>query len=101
MIGQDATDDKEFEKRIAKELTRAFLTKILSEGIIDKKKADDIDYIRSVIKEELKECELKINNVVMIHNNFLEFAKDAIDKKEPMIALVLIATAVEQIINCY
>jgi hypothetical protein len=38
---------------------------------------------------------------VTIHNTFIEFAKDAIDKKEPMIALVLLATAVEQIINCY
>jgi hypothetical protein len=53
-MGLDATDDKEFEKSIVKEIARAVLTEKIAEGTFDIKKADDIDYVKSVLKDELK-----------------------------------------------
>jgi hypothetical protein len=76
------------------------LTQLLLNNLIDKTKIHDRDYLLSKLRNYSKEVESEdVFFVVIIYDEFIEAAKDAIKADKNEVAIILISTAIEHILN--
>jgi hypothetical protein len=103
-VGNDVealTEAIEHYRSFPTPLVLVVLREMFSRGIIDSERVDDIDYLRSVILENFDEIVPDVEMLTAIHNNFLDVAEYAIDADKPAVAVVLVATAIEHILNLH
>jgi hypothetical protein len=86
---------------VLKEFVPGILIQLLLNGMIDKSKISDPDYLWSKVINDMGEILGDIFYIVNAHKDFLEIAKIAIDTNKQMVAVVLISTTVEHILNCH
>jgi hypothetical protein len=86
---------------VLKEFVPGILIQLLLNGMIDKSKISDPDYLWSKVINDKSEILGDIFYIVNAHKDFLEIAKIAIDTNKQMVAVVLISTAIEHILNSH
>jgi hypothetical protein len=91
--------DKDEAKELFRDIAPSIIIQLILKGEIEKSKIHDREYILSKIRGG------KLNRdtffIVSIHDDFLEFARNAIESDNQMIAIVLVATAIEHLLNIY
>lgn len=92
--------DRMEAEKVFELLCPPILIQLILNNLIDKAKIRDRDYVFSKIKNYSKEVNSNdVFFVVTIHNEFVEAAKDAIKADRSEVAIILISTAIEQILN--
>jgi hypothetical protein len=86
---------------IAEHSVPIVLRTMLNRGLIDLDRTHDERYLWHVVMANLRDMLPYFQAVVEIQYDFLEVAQQAMDAGKPMVAVVLVATAVEQLINMY
>lgn len=76
------------------------LFKIIETGKIDKSRLDDLDYVRSVVDENLDLVD-DVRGQTNMCAGFLEAAEEAAEAKRTAVAVVLIVTVIEHQINYF
>jgi len=73
---------------------------LLAKNLIDKDKLTEKEYVFQVIKTN-QEIFDEVNILLRLHDDFVESAREALAVNRPEVAVVLIATAIEQITNLF
>lgn len=84
---------------VLKEFVPGILIQLLLNGMIDKSKISDPDYLWSKVMDDKSDILRDIFYIINAHRDFLEVAKIALDTNKQMVAVVLISTAIEHILN--
>ena len=82
-------------------LVLVVLREMFSRGLIAPERVNDPDYLWPVILKNFDEIVPDVEMATAIHDSFLDVAEFAIDADEPAVAVVLVATAIEHILNIY
>jgi hypothetical protein len=89
--------------QVAESLARmAFFSTIgvlIDSGELDLDIAQDLQYLHDLVWAKLDDVIPEMNLTLLVHVDFIEVATHAVDANKPQVALVLIATAIEQILN--
>lgn len=97
----DEESIRETSLHILRAVLPVYLANLLLHGRIDRGRLDDWEYLNEVIHANFDVLE-KSGIVHIIHEQFIATAAEAIAANRPFVAVVLIATAVEQALNqCY
>jgi len=94
----------ERQERLLEILMPAVLHALLTAGKLEEERLTDLQYLLEVLEEHNDVVEDVINNTPVrfrIDETFLAEADDAIQKNRPLVAVVLIATAVEHQLNLF
>ncbi len=91
----------EFEIVFRENILPNLVRHLIVDGLLDTNRLSDKNYIASVIRFHSKELidDLPIN--VVIEDEFLESARDAIAADRPAVAIVMIATSIEHKLNIF
>ena len=84
---------------LVKQFVPSILIQLLMHGNIDKEKISDSEYLWSKVKYERSNLASDIFCIVTFHEEFLEVAKKSLDEGKNEAAIVLIATAIEHVLN--
>lgn len=74
---------------------------LLLHGIIDKERVSDITYLLITLRDNFQTAVDATPIVATLHNSFVETAKVALEEEDEEVAIVLLATAVEQLTNIF
>jgi HEPN domain-containing protein len=87
----------------ALKLLPGFVFRLLQLGRIDKERSGDPEYLWSVLLDDanIRDIAQEYEFVIRIDDQFLDMAKEAIDSNKHAVAVVLIATAVEHLVNIF
>jgi hypothetical protein len=102
MLGITAEELRDRHQMIVEQITYPVILKMLDNKLIDPKKSNDRVYLWGVVHNNLRDI-LKpgFEVTIVIHNEFIEIAKYCLEIQKYTTALVLIATALEHVINLY
>jgi hypothetical protein len=93
---------KEMERDILRRFISYILNRLVLDGMIDKDKAHDPEYLEKlVLKNTYILDEPSFSRIIEIHHEFCASARKMIDDNKPIVAIVLLCTAIEQILNLY
>lgn len=96
--------DSDADKNIEREVLRKFIVGILhvlvKENKIDMTKTYDPIYLANIVSEYESILD-DADGIIEIHHEFIDAAKEAIKNDKPIIAVVLLSTSVEQILNLH
>lgn len=93
---------KEMEKDMLRRFIFYILNSLILDGTIDKDKAHDPGYLQElVLMNAYILDEPSFSRIVEIHHEFCDSARKMIEDKKPIVAIVLLCTAIEQILNLY
>jgi hypothetical protein len=95
----DSEEKSEDIKDLVKQFVPSILIQLLINGKIDQGKISDSKYLWSKVKNERSDLVSEIFYIVSFHEEFLEVAKDSLDNGKNEVAIVLIATAIEHVLN--
>lgn len=84
---------------LVKQFIPSILIQLLMHRNIDKEKISDSEYLWSKVKDERSNLASDIFYIVVFHEQFLEVAKKSLDEGKNEVAIVLIATAIEHVLN--
>jgi hypothetical protein len=87
------------EHSILTEIYRSIITALLAEGILDTERLSDKQYVRTVVSQNAQELVPSLRGVVLIENDFLDSAREAVNTGRIPVAVVLVATTVEHKLN--
>jgi hypothetical protein len=93
-------DDIEMAKNLRKQLLPVVIRNLVADGRLDVNKLDDREYVDKVLAQNENILD-ELTAIVEVHGDFLISAKEAINANRPEVAVVLIATAIEQIVNTF
>jgi len=91
----------EHYRSLPRALVLLVLREMVSRGLIDPGRIDEPEYLWPTILTHHNEIVPDIEMQVAIHDYFLDVAKYAIDTEQPAVAVVLVATAIEHILNLH
>ncbi len=89
------------------------LEKLLAKGLIDINRIDDHKYLNKIIRQSIEAPELAVEKgnqeyivegielTVTFHQDFIEIAEYAIENGKLCVAVILLATTIEHILNIY
>ena len=100
MTNESSNIDHDQIKNLLTKIMPAIVRNLLLEGRVDKDKLNDKEYMLNAL-EKNRDIIDELGVVLIMHEHFLKSAQDAIAANRPEVAVVLIATAIEQIINSF
>jgi len=77
------------------------LREMFARGLMDPQKTDDLEYLCSVILAHHDKVAPDIEMQIAMHSHFLNVAEYALDIDQPAVAVVLVAVAIEHILNLH
>ncbi len=84
---------------LVRQLVPGILIQLLINGKIDNEKMSDSNYLWSKVINERKDISSDIFYIVDFHDDFLEVARHSMDNGKKEVAIVLIATTIEHVLN--
>jgi hypothetical protein len=93
-------DLKSAEREILRSVMPAIMQCLIEGGRVDLDRADDAEYLWSVLVENVEVVE-HLSMGTVLDDQILELAKDAFDRGSITVAVILVATAVEHELNAF
>jgi hypothetical protein len=96
----ESESEAELKSRVAELVLPVIVANLIREGLLDKTRLSDAQYIRSVILDN-DEIFDNVRAIVSIYDNFIESAREAVVADRLEVAVVLVAVVIEHHLNSF